>query len=89
MRLDSEEIDRRARTIYMAMDPSVSYADAVRFVVEDAENGAERLQFAGADAESLKLHERVLALIQAEKEKGNFISYRDAVRRVEQERAKR
>lgn len=87
MKLSTEEIDDRAR-MHMATDPSASYHDAVMFVVEDAETGGKRIDLAGADAESLKLHERVLALIQAEKEKGNFISYRDAVRRVEQEQAK-
>jgi len=88
MKLEPEEIDRRARVIYMAMDPSLSYADAVKFVAADAEDPDGKLQFAGATQASLDLHHRVRALIMAEKEKGNVLSYIAAVRRIEQEQAK-
>lgn len=85
--MSSEELDRRARTIYMAMDPTVSYLDALKFAAEDAEGTQEALQFAGADPESVRVHLAATKEIAAEKAKGNTITYFEAARRVERSRA--
>ena len=90
MQLDPEETDRRAR-LHMAT-AAVDYLEAVRFVSWDAATqgqGEKLFLAAAADPESLRLHEKILKVIEEERARGNTLSYAEARRRVELVRLKR
>jgi hypothetical protein len=65
-----------------------SYLESLRFVEDFFATGGEPVHLVGATQASLDLHHRVRALIMAEKEKGNTITYLEAVSRIEKEQAK-
>jgi hypothetical protein len=88
MELDSEEIDLRAR--WHMTTASCDYATAVRFVMADSAAGGRSdlvLLAAGADPASLELHNAILALIEKERLAGRKLTFLEAARRIERERA--
>ncbi len=82
----TENLDHYAKM--HASTTGESYLESLRFVEDFFATGGEPVHLAAATQASLDLHHRVRALIMAEKEKGNVLTYLEAVRRIEQEKAK-
>ncbi len=65
-----------------------SYFESLRFVEEFFATGGEPVHLAGADPASLELNKKILALIEKERLAGRTLTFLEAARRIEQEKAK-